>query len=87
MKALCYCIQNLLSCSLLFESIKIKYKQSFTIIVSLDISIIPFLFKTCRVLENRLYLCLQVELLCWAQSIELVPISEHQHHHKIGYIN
>jgi hypothetical protein len=26
-------------------------------------------------------------LLCWAQSRELVPISGHQHQHKMGYIN
>jgi hypothetical protein len=26
-------------------------------------------------------------LLCWAQSVELVPISRHQDQHKIGHIN
>jgi hypothetical protein len=50
------------------------------------LSIDLFVFKD-NVLETGLCLHLQVDILSWAQSIELVPISRHQHQHKIEYIN
>jgi hypothetical protein len=41
-----------------------------------------------NVYGTGLCFCPQVKiLLSWVQSIELVPVSEHQNQHKAGYIN
>jgi hypothetical protein len=49
-------------------------------------SIVLFLFKTHnKVSELDSVPVFRWNLLSWAKSIELIPISGHQHQHKIGY--
>jgi hypothetical protein len=46
-----------------------------------------FLFKTRRFGHLILSVSSVKNLLSWPQSIELIPLSEHQHQQKKGYIN
>jgi hypothetical protein len=51
------------------------------------LSIILFLFKTHNFRRPDSVFILWWNLLSWTQSIQLIPISGHQHQHKIEYIN
>jgi hypothetical protein len=68
-----------------------KKLRDFCILIQLlclwTLSIVLFLFKTHDVSETEFCLHDRWNLLSWAQSIELVPISGHQRQHEIGYIN